>query len=95
MSALIIHTIFSYVVILVVKKKQRLNGTENQPTFKLADWHPGSIFFPGSDDLGNMFQFYRDFDEECNRSRDVQLSKELNPELQSFETWLKESQAAK
>ena len=49
--------------------------------------------FPGSDDLGNMFQFYRDFDEECNRSRDVQLSKELNPELQSFETWLKENAA--
>jgi uncharacterized protein YbjT (DUF2867 family) len=44
--------------------------------------------FPGADDLGNMFQFYRDFDEVCNSTRDVAFSKELNPGLQSFETWL-------
>jgi uncharacterized protein YbjT (DUF2867 family) len=44
--------------------------------------------FPGADDLGNMFQFYRDFDEVCNSVRDVKFSKELNPELQSFEMWL-------
>ncbi len=47
-----------------------------------------ALGFPGADDLGNMFQFYRDFDEVCNRMRDVKFSKELNPELQSFETWL-------
>lgn len=46
--------------------------------------------FPGSDDLGNMFQFYRDFEEDCNRVRDVKFSKELNPELKSFDTWLSE-----
>src|SRR5688500_4124893 len=40
--------------------------------------------FPGADDLGNMFQFYRDFDEVCNSVRDVKFSKELNPELKSF-----------
>jgi hypothetical protein len=44
--------------------------------------------FPGADDLGNMFQFYRDFDGVCNSTRDVKFSKELNPELQSFEMWL-------
>ena len=44
--------------------------------------------FPGSDDLGNMFQFYRDFEKECNSVRDVSYSKELNPELQSFDQWL-------
>ncbi len=44
--------------------------------------------FPGADDLGNMFQFYRDFDEVCNSSRNVEFSKELNPELQSFDMWL-------
>ncbi len=38
--------------------------------------------FPGADDLGNMFQFYRDFDEVCNSTRDVNFSKELNPQLQ-------------
>jgi len=45
--------------------------------------------FPGADDLGNMFQFYHDFDEVCNSTRDVNFSRELNPELQSFEKWLK------
>jgi uncharacterized protein YbjT (DUF2867 family) len=44
--------------------------------------------FPGSDDLGNMFQFYRDYDEVCNSIRNVEYSKELNPELQSFDQWL-------
>jgi uncharacterized protein YbjT (DUF2867 family) len=47
--------------------------------------------FPGADDLGNMFQFYRDFDEVCNSTRDVKLSRELNPELQSFDMWLAEN----
>jgi uncharacterized protein YbjT (DUF2867 family) len=50
-----------------------------------------SFGFPGADDLGNMFQFYRDFDEVCNSTRDVKFSKELNPELQSFEMWLAEN----
>jgi uncharacterized protein YbjT (DUF2867 family) len=44
--------------------------------------------FDGAEDLGNMFQFYRDFDEHCNSVRDVSLSKELNPELKSFRNWL-------
>ncbi|HSB92783.1 MAG TPA: NmrA/HSCARG family protein, partial [Flavitalea sp.] len=47
--------------------------------------------FPGSDDLGNMFQFYHDFDEVCNQSRDVAQSKQLNPELQSFDDWVREN----
>lgn len=46
--------------------------------------------FPGSDDLGNMFQFYRDFEEDCNKIRDVNFSKELNPELKTFDEWLAE-----
>ncbi|WP_316815101.1 NmrA/HSCARG family protein [Pedobacter nyackensis] len=44
--------------------------------------------FPGADDLGNMFQFYRDFDGVFNGSRDVKFSRILNPELLSFEMWL-------
>lgn len=44
--------------------------------------------FPGADDLGNMFQFYRDFEEDCNSVRNVPQSKELNPELKSFDEWL-------
>ncbi len=47
-----------------------------------------SFGFPGADDLGNMFQFYRDFDEHVNTVRDVTYSKELNPELKNFDQWL-------
>lgn len=47
-----------------------------------------SFGFPGADELGNMFQFYRDFAEECNSVRDVQKSRSLNPELLSFDQWL-------
>lgn len=50
-----------------------------------------SFGFPGADDLGNMFQFYRDFDEVCNSIRDIKRSRELNPELKSFDTWLEEN----
>ncbi len=45
--------------------------------------------FPGADDLGNMFQFYRDFEAVCNQHRDEKLSKSLNPELKTFDQWLK------
>jgi hypothetical protein len=38
-----------------------------------------------------MFQFYRDFDDVCNSVRDVKFSKELNPQLQSFDMWLEEN----
>jgi uncharacterized protein YbjT (DUF2867 family) len=44
--------------------------------------------FPGADDLGNMFQFYADFEPVLLASRDVALSKSLNPSLQSFDQWL-------
>jgi uncharacterized protein YbjT (DUF2867 family) len=44
--------------------------------------------FPGADDLGNMFQFYRDFAEYFQSSRNLEFSRSLNPELQTFEQWL-------
>jgi len=44
--------------------------------------------FPGADDLGNMFQFKRDFESYFCGARSVKTSRELNPELQSFKTWL-------
>lgn len=47
-----------------------------------------SFGFPGADDLGNMFQFKRDFEEDYRRPRDVSRSRELNPDLQSFDAWL-------
>lgn len=48
-----------------------------------------SFGFPGADDLGNMFQFYDEFEKELNKTRDVSMSKQLNPELLSYEQWLK------
>jgi uncharacterized protein YbjT (DUF2867 family) len=44
--------------------------------------------FPGADDLGNMFQVYVEFADHFARTRDVALSRELNPALQDYETWL-------
>lgn len=44
--------------------------------------------FPGADDLGNMFQFYHDFEQVFLGSRDLAISRVLNPALQNFETWL-------
>jgi uncharacterized protein YbjT (DUF2867 family) len=44
--------------------------------------------FPGADDLGNMFQVYRDFEKEVCGARNLDLSRSLNPELQTFEQWL-------
>ena len=44
--------------------------------------------FPGADDVGNMFQVYRDFEKEICGLRDLNVSRSLNPELQTFEQWL-------
>ncbi len=47
-----------------------------------------SFGFPGAEDIGNMFQFKRDFEREYRAPRDVNRSRELNPDLQTFDTWL-------
>ena len=44
--------------------------------------------FPGADDLGNMFQFKRDFEQAFRAPRDVNVARALNPSLQTFEEWL-------
>jgi len=44
--------------------------------------------FPGAEDLGNMFQFKRDFNAYFCGARDLEKSRALNPALQSFEEWL-------
>jgi uncharacterized protein YbjT (DUF2867 family) len=44
--------------------------------------------FPGADDLGNMFQFKRDFNDYYCGARSPEFARSLNPELQNFETWL-------
>jgi uncharacterized protein YbjT (DUF2867 family) len=50
--------------------------------------------FPGADDLGNMFQFYRDFEDDFRKPRDVAFSRELNPQLQDFAGWLDANKSA-
>jgi uncharacterized protein YbjT (DUF2867 family) len=44
--------------------------------------------FPGADDLGNMFQYYAEFEKEFTGARDLAVARSLNPELLSFEAWL-------
>jgi uncharacterized protein YbjT (DUF2867 family) len=44
--------------------------------------------FPGAEDLGNMFQYKRDFELEYCASRDLAFSRRLNPKLQTFGQWL-------
>jgi uncharacterized protein YbjT (DUF2867 family) len=44
--------------------------------------------FPGADDLGNMFQFKRDFEEYFVGARSLEISRRLNPGLQTFDQWL-------
>lgn len=53
-----------------------------------------SFGFPGAEDLGNMFQFKRDFESDFRKPRDVQRSRELNPHLQDFATWLEANKGA-
>jgi uncharacterized protein YbjT (DUF2867 family) len=47
--------------------------------------------FPGADEVGNMHQFYHDFNDEVCRIRDVGFSRSMNPALQTFDQWLKEN----
>ena len=46
--------------------------------------------FPGAEDLGNMFQFNRDFESAYCGARSIEFSRALNPSMQTFEEWLAE-----
>jgi uncharacterized protein YbjT (DUF2867 family) len=50
--------------------------------------------FPGAEDLGNMFQFKRDFNDYFCGARNPEFARSLNPRLQSFAQWL-EANASK
>jgi uncharacterized protein YbjT (DUF2867 family) len=49
--------------------------------------------FPGADDLGNMFQFKRDFQEAYCGARKLEVARALNPSLQTFDQWLAANKA--
>jgi uncharacterized protein YbjT (DUF2867 family) len=42
---------------------------------------------PFSEDISNSFQFVYDFNEEFVAARNIEFTKSINPELQSFEQW--------
>ncbi len=52
-----------------------------------------SFGFPGADDMGNMFQFKADFEDEYCKARDINTTKKLNPELLDFDSWLEKNKA--
>jgi uncharacterized protein YbjT (DUF2867 family) len=47
--------------------------------------------FPGADDLGNMWQFKRDFNDRYRAARDINEARRLNPALRRFDDWLREN----
>jgi uncharacterized protein YbjT (DUF2867 family) len=49
--------------------------------------------FPGAEDLGNMFQFKRDFEADFCGTRDIAATRSLNPELLTFAEWLEENKS--
>lgn len=83
---------------------EHLTGTEMAAAFTQAlgqeirynDVPPDvyrSFGFPGADDLGNMFQFKRDFNDAFCAARSVEFSRSLNPQLQNFAAWLQANAA--
>ncbi len=81
---------------------EHLTGVEMAAAFARAfarpvRYHPispeeyRSLGFPGAQDLGNMFQFMRDFSEVFCKPRDPSIARSLNPSLQSFDSWLVEN----
>jgi uncharacterized protein YbjT (DUF2867 family) len=49
--------------------------------------------FPGAEDLGNMFQFKRDFEEYFCGARNLDVARSLNPSLQTFAQWLDQNKS--
>ncbi len=52
-----------------------------------------SFDFPGADDLGNMYQYKRDFEQDFCGARNPEFARSLNPELQTFDAWLAQNKA--
>jgi uncharacterized protein YbjT (DUF2867 family) len=52
-----------------------------------------SFGFPGAEDMGNMFQFKRDFEQVYCAARNLDVARSLNPSLQTFEKWLAQNKS--
>ena len=49
--------------------------------------------FDGAEELGNMWQFKRDFEVAYRARRDLARARKLHPRVQDFATWLEANQA--
>lgn len=83
---------------------EHLTGAQMADTFSKAMGYPvtynavepdvyRSFGFPGADDIGNMFQFNRDFEKEFCGARDTEFTRLLNPQLQTFAIWLERNKS--
>ena len=52
-----------------------------------------SFGFPGAEDIGNMFLFFRDFASDVCGARNLDFARALNPSLQTFDMWLAQNKA--
>ena len=52
-----------------------------------------SFGFSGAEDLGNMFQFKRDFEKDYCGARNLDVARALNPALQTFDQWLAQNKS--
>ena len=52
-----------------------------------------SFGFPGADEMGNMFQVYRDFEQPFNANRNIDVARQLNPALMNFDQWVAANKA--
>jgi uncharacterized protein YbjT (DUF2867 family) len=65
----------------------RVLGTEVKYNDVPADVYR-SFGFPGADEMGNMFQFKRDFEADYVGARNLDTVRAINPDLLSFDAWL-------
>jgi len=84
---------------------EHLTGVQmaQQLSSALGEWVtyngiPASVFrtfgFPGADEMGNMYQFKSLFNDDYVGARDINLVKQLVPDLQSFASWLETNSSA-
>lgn len=84
---------------------EHLTGEEYAEAFSEALGEPVAYYavpfdgfraagFPAAEEMGNMFQYYAEFDDEFTGRRDLTAVRELNPELKTFREWLAENKEA-
>ena len=71
----------------IASKMAKAKGVEIN--YQPVDWDSFRKFgFPGAEEIGNMFQFYHDCEEQFCASRNVSQSKRLNRDMLNFDKWL-------